>query len=396
VAAALGLVAAHGASAQMGVPPDATSSSSQEMALHAYLAQASEAMRKGDNATAADILKRALAIDPHSVPALNNLAIVLARLGQPNEAIPLYERALKVRPDDPVTKRNLAIAYFKAQRYAEAWRLLKTMAQAHSADFQILELSGLALFALDRYPEAVQYLERTSRLQPSDLETLDVLGKAYLHMKDYKALTSVFTRIMEVNPDSAAGHVMMGTAYDQMLQEDDALKEFQAAAKADRNFMGVHSGLALLYWKQGNVELAEQEFRSELRRFPADPVSNRLLGELFLRNDRPAEAAPYFQKALEANRRDRDAIFDLAKAELDMDRPEQAVAALRRAIQIDPAYAEAHYLLSTTLRRLGHADEALREQKIFLDLKKSENSDQSKARNAQQPADQPEAISKPK
>jgi tetratricopeptide (TPR) repeat protein len=66
---------------------------------------------------AAESLRRALKIDPHSIAALNNLGIVLARMGKPAEAIPRYEDALKFHPDDPSTKRNLAIAYFKAQRY---------------------------------------------------------------------------------------------------------------------------------------------------------------------------------------------------------------------------------------------------------------------------------------
>ncbi len=124
-------------------------------------------MHGGNNAFAADAFRHALAIDPHSLSALNNLGIVLSRLGKPAEAIPLYEKALAIRPDDS-TKRNLAIAYFKAQRYAPAWHTLRPMTLKYPNDFQILDLAGLSLFALDRYSEAAGYLERASRLQPSD------------------------------------------------------------------------------------------------------------------------------------------------------------------------------------------------------------------------------------
>ena len=72
-----------------------------------------------------------------------------------------------------------------------------------------------------------------------------MLGKAYLRMKDYKAFTGVFARIMKLNPNSAAAHIMMGTAYDQMSNRADAIKEYQAAEQADPNFMGVHSGAGL-------------------------------------------------------------------------------------------------------------------------------------------------------
>ena len=117
------LLIAHCVLAQTQVPRNAPPPTDEEIQLHTYLEQAAEAMHKGDNEAAEQALRSALKIDPHSLAALNNLGIVLARMGRPAEAIPLYEEALKFHPDDPATKRNLAIAYFKAQRYAPAWRV---------------------------------------------------------------------------------------------------------------------------------------------------------------------------------------------------------------------------------------------------------------------------------
>ena len=148
---AIWLLIAHCVAAQTRAPGNSLSDDAQ-IQLHTYLEDASEAMHKGDNAAAEKDLRRALKIDPHSPAALNNLGIVLARMGRPAEAIPLYEDALKLHPDDASTKRNLAIAYFKAQRYLPAWRLLRPMAATYPTDFQILDLAGLSLFALDRYP----------------------------------------------------------------------------------------------------------------------------------------------------------------------------------------------------------------------------------------------------
>src|SRR6202140_2083799 len=150
-------------------PPTPPPAANTDVQLHSYLQQAAEAMHKGDLPSAADKFRRALEIDPHSLAALNNLGIVLAREGKPAEAIPLYEEGLKVRPGNPATKRNLAGAHFKAQHYRSAWSLLQPMAVAYPTDFQILDLSGLCLFALDRYAEAVRYLERANQADPSDL-----------------------------------------------------------------------------------------------------------------------------------------------------------------------------------------------------------------------------------
>jgi tetratricopeptide (TPR) repeat protein len=348
-----------------GPSPGQTSSQVQ---LRSHLEQGTEAMRNGDNSSAAEDFRGALAIDPHSLAALNNLGIVLSRLGQPGEAIPLYVRALAVRPHDPTTSRNLAIAYFKTQRYAPAWQLLRPLAVKYPNDFQILDLAGLSLFALDRYLEAAQYLERASRLQTSDLETLDMLGKAYLRTKNYKALTDVFARIMRLNPESASAHVLMATADEQMDKKPDAVKEYLAAQTSDTHFMGVHSGLGLLYSQQGETEAAEKEFRAELSTYPTDPISNCLLGEILVNKSQAAEAKPYFQAALKVNPVYAEALVGLGKAELAMNNPAAAIDPLRKAIRLDPNEPKAHFVLGSVLRKLGRTAEAVKEQKIALDI----------------------------
>jgi Flp pilus assembly protein TadD len=143
------------AAAQTGAAPNSAPSKDADIQLrsdllHGDLERAAEAMHKGELASAEQALRHALTIDPHSIVALNNLGIVLARQGKPAEAIPFYEEALKVRPHDAATERNLAIACFKAERYAPAWRVLEPLAKQYPTDFQILDLAGLSLFALDR------------------------------------------------------------------------------------------------------------------------------------------------------------------------------------------------------------------------------------------------------
>jgi Tfp pilus assembly protein PilF len=153
-----------------------------------------------------------------------------------------------------------------------------------------------------------------------------------------------------------------------MSNRPEAIKEYQAAEQADPNFMGVHSGLGFQYWREGETELAEKEFRAELQRFPSDPISNCILGLILLDNSLPAEAEPHFRAALAVNPRYTEALFGLGKAELALQHPRAAVAPLRKAIQVDPNYVEAHFVLGTALRQLGQAPEAANEQRIALEI----------------------------
>src|SRR5579863_6223313 len=122
--------------------------------------------------------------------------------------------------------------------------------------------------------------------------------------------------------------------------------------RRSRNFMGAHSGLGFQYWRQGENELAEKEFRAELERFPADPVSNCILGQILLAESEPEEAETHFRAALKVNPRYTEAQFGLGRTEVALKHPQAAVDALRKAIQIDPDYFQAHYVLGTVLRQL--------------------------------------------
>jgi Tfp pilus assembly protein PilF len=180
---------------------------------------------------------------------------------------------------------------------------------------------------------------------------------------------------MKINPDSASAHVMMGTAYDEMSDRPNAIKEYEAAAQADPKFMGVHSGLGYLYWRQGNPELAEKEMRAELEHFPDDPVANCVLAQILLNDSQLEDAASHFRNALKTNPRYGDALFGLGKTEIALGHPEAAVEPLRKAIQIDPKNPEAHFVLGTALRQSGHAEEGMREQKTSLDIQNQKRSD---------------------
>jgi protein O-GlcNAc transferase len=188
-----------------------------------------------------------------------------------------------------------------------------------------------------------------------------MLGRAYLKTKNYDRAADVFARVMAVNPNSAEAHMFMGMAYDKMDREADAEKEYVAAAKADSTVMGVHSGLGLIYLREGKMDSAAAQFRAELSRYPNDSVSNGMLGEILRKRNDAAEAIPYLRKALASNPKYKEALFELGKSETMVDQTAEAIEPLREAIALDPNYYEAHYALGSAYRKLGRTAEATRE-----------------------------------
>ena len=119
--------------------------------------------------------------------------------------------------------------------------------------------------------------------------------------------------------------------------------------------------------EEGVLRLDEaiREFREELKLSPDDPLTNLRLGVALVEAKRPAEALP----ALEIATRDRlapaDAFHYLGRGQLALDRAADAVASLRRALELSQVPPIDHdrlgniqYQLALALRRSGAIDEA--------------------------------------
>ena len=66
-----------------------------------------------------------------------------------------------------------------------------------------------------------------------------------------------------------------------------------------------------------------------------------------------------------------------------MKHPQAAAEALRKAIQIDPNYFQAHYVLGTVLRQLGQTAEAMKEQKLSVDIQERTRTEEIKKNESQ-------------
>ncbi|MGH9353967.1 MAG: tetratricopeptide repeat protein, partial [Terriglobia bacterium] len=139
--------------------------------------------------------------------------------------------------------------------------------------------------------------------------------------------------------------------------------------------------LGLIYWKQDRIAQAQAEFEAELRRYPDDPVSNCLLAQILLRQNLAAKAVKHFNAALAANPRYKEALLGLGQAEIMLNNPSTALAPLRKAIKIDPDYAQAHFVLGTALRRLGRNAEAGREQQVSAEIQARQQAEYTRKLN---------------
>ena len=117
--------------------------------------------------------------------------------------------------------------------------------------------------------------------------------------------------------------------------------------------------VALAHHQAGRLEAAERIYRQILAVDPDEPNALNLLGVIDHREGRYDAALDRIGRAVQ--RCGTEAIFhnNLGNVLRDLGRPTEAIAAYRRALELNPEFTKAHYNLAIALKEQGMVDEAI-------------------------------------
>jgi tetratricopeptide (TPR) repeat protein len=130
----------------------------------------------------------------------------------------------------------------------------------------------------------------------------------------------------------------------------------------------VHFGLGYLYWKSHQYDEAKREFENELSIDPNHPLALAYLGDIAMKRANPDEALALLQKSVRISDSIRIAYVDLGAVLTQQKQYGDAIAALRHAVELDPAQPDAHYRLGRAYQAIGNAEESQKEFAKVRDL----------------------------
>jgi tetratricopeptide (TPR) repeat protein len=159
--------------------------------------------------------------------------------------------------------------------------------------------------------------------------------------------------------------MLLGEALDGLGRSSQAINEFRAAAEMSPSQPNVHFALGYLHWKQKKFEEAKGEFLQELKTDSEHALAKAYLGDVFYRQGELASATRLLGEALRLHRDIRVAFLDLGIIHTRQKEYPRAVAALKRAIQLDPSQTDAHYRLSVAYEEMGRKRDAEAERKLL-------------------------------
>jgi len=148
----------------------------------------------------------------------------------------------------------------------------------------------------------------------------------------------------------------------------DSLAVMNEALRRQPLSAPLHGMMGKLTFQAGRYAEAEKSFRRALELDPYMTDAHNFLGATLTQLDRYTEAEAEYRTALEdvAYPTPELVYLNLGILFATQRRDEEAIAALRRAVEINPRFYKGHFELAAVLDRQGNVSEAAREYEVAL------------------------------
>jgi tetratricopeptide (TPR) repeat protein len=360
--------------------------------------------------------RKALAVNPKLVCALDGIAQALVKERRYDAAVDYWRQAVQIQPDAPDLQLSLATATYKLAKareanglptldgagVADAIRILTDLLKSHP-DMTAAYFTLGNIYANERRDrEAADEYKEVVQRNPTDTLALAAQVKALIDTSAYSEALLPARNYVRLKPGDPSGHVMLGTVYQQLgdyAKAEPELKlgvagapdDFEARyqfglvlarmGKPDQALLQLQKAVAL---KPGD-RAAQFQLVSVLRSLGQTQQTAQIVGQLqkeqnqealnsqlaaegtkandLLQAGNAADAAQIYRHMLDERPDSAWTAYNLALALEAMHDTKGAESTLRKAISIDPKQAK----IQAELGRLKLAESDLQSAQKWLD-----------------------------
>ena len=312
------------------------------------------------------LLRQAAGVAPIFPPAGYVAAFDALTAGRFDDMVAAGRRAIAT---DPLLQTNsnleLLAAGADALRsgdVAGAIRQLTAAVAAAPGHVEAHRILGTAYRLDEQMDRSVEAYSAAIRLEPMNERARIGLADVLIDMERLDDAERELRDTIRAVPQGVLGHYRLGRLLQARGQYAEAVTELEAAARSTP-LVGqdaLQEMLALLHANQADFASAITALRRQVAVNPGNAGAHRRLGDNYVRQGRTMEALAEFTAALLVDPRSASSLLGIAQLQLTAGNHADAARAARAAITLDPALAQAHYVLGTALTRLGQTEEAQR------------------------------------
>ncbi|MEP6517071.1 tetratricopeptide repeat protein [Microcoleus vaginatus] len=325
--------------------------------------------------------RRAIELNPNLTVAYQNQAIALKKQGKLKEAAVCLEKAAALN------NSGLVAAHLGSDTVASATRVkgdrnsnkpaaavevgdaiaspapANNMNNGHSKSAESLTLSALdSGNSNSGKPVAI--------VNSVSAETYIKQAESYYAQGKFEEAIAECKRAIEIQPDAAFAYKIAGNATQAMGKAEAARYWYVQALEIEPDFAEIHANLGSLYAQQKQWEKSIACYQQAIKIKPNLASAYRNLARILVQSGQPQAGAECWYEALtlDINWAKPDEHFTLGNTLLELGQLERAISCYRRAIQLQPSYADAYHNLGEVLSVRGQWEEAIAAYRKAIDL----------------------------
>jgi len=350
----------------------------------------------GKHALAAQHAREAVRLDSLKILYRQNLAGIYLNAYQPDLAAAQYERIVKLDSTNNDGWFNLARIY-QTTRPLRALEIYERILDREGDEWEILYQTAEIYNALGRFNEAAEKYKRMVELDPTNkvlqrqlaetytrggktteaikileqileadnnnAEALAALADVYLEQQDFPRALKLYQRLLAMERTNPEVRLRVGVAYVGQMDRDSTFIDkakpiFEQLSKEVPNDWRPYYYLGMIAGRQRNDSLATGYFEKVTRLAEWNGDAWWLIGSSYFEKGEYQKLVDAMERAKKAIPKDSRVHFLLGLAYSRMERNEEALAALRRSLELKPDYMDAISTLALTLDGLHRYQES--------------------------------------
>jgi tetratricopeptide (TPR) repeat protein len=257
----------------------------------------------------------------------------------------------------------------------EAWAEAGILREQYPQDTQAAYLMAAVAFRKGEFQVANELAAEAIALDEQYVEAYRLRAFSFFLMKDYDNYKTSLLALLERKPNDAEAYYHLGRYYYESNMFSDGLEAFRKATALDPNLYKAYFFLGWCQQAGGNTEGAKQSFRTSAEIVQASginygwPFSD--LGELLVTEGLYDEGLGWLYRGV---RNDPELPYThckYAEALLKTEKSGEIEQHLKKAIELDPGYTQAYYVLGRYYTISGDRDRAKEALAKFQELRKN-------------------------
>ncbi len=238
-------------------------------------------------------------LDPMRPRPYNNIGITYRKLGKPDIAISYHKKAISVDPSFGHSYYSLGLIYYDKQDYKAALDMFLKAIRNKYADADVYYGMGQSYKNLKEYDEALAAYDATVKRYfnyPGVHYQIGLIHAlqgntdlARMELKREQSFNGCYRipatiKLLEMDAEQSPGNAdilfELGKLYAEMPDDKKAVDVFKKILSHNPSYPEAHYRLGLIYFKQGKLSEAKEEYTKELEANPGHASAQEALKRL--------------------------------------------------------------------------------------------------------------------